>query len=82
MRTLNICKAQPMPEQVIEKSQITFEDDLPRFSDPKVTKMFADGQAFVLEKALFEVLPGCIYDRLAGYMLKRISCQLIVSHNR
>jgi hypothetical protein len=79
MKTVLISKASPIAEPV-ESIEIRIEETIPEFKSFDALKEHASIEANMLESALYNVLPGAIYDRLFAHMASRKASALIVSH--
>ena len=75
MKTINICKAQPVSCENVEPVVITIVDELPSWIE---LPAFFDNEAKQLADTLLAVLPGGTYDRLVGYMLAQKASRLLV----
>ena len=75
MKVIRVCKAQPAGGKVVPSIVIEIHLELP---DSEATPKFS-ADAYNLESALHESLPGGTYDRLLGAMLQRRASSLIRS---
>jgi hypothetical protein len=83
MKKVNVYKASPYttrPEDAIEDVRIDINTTIPDFKTIQEQDSFSQEHADALEIALYNSLPGCIYDRLLGNMLARKSTHFRVSH--
>lgn len=78
MRDIYIFKAQPS-DHPVEDVKIHIEEEAPDWNITQQDKVF-DVHAHLLENALYQSLPGGIYDRLLGKMLERKATHFRVSH--
>lgn len=79
MKTVHVFKAQPSSEPV-QSVQILIEQEIPEFSKLSEQDSACDRVVLSLETALYDSLPGAVYDRLLGWMLQRKSTHFRVTH--
>lgn len=82
MKRINIMKAHPIGDQVVEGVEIVIEGMFICSSGLAVdrNKELHQSEAQKIEEALIETLPGGTYDALLGLMHARKASQFIVSH--
>jgi len=76
-------KASPVARETVADLVLTFDREVPRFSDrtweaDSRAAYVADGDR--VESALFEHLPGALYDQILRAMLSRKASLLVISH--
>lgn len=82
MKMVSIKKAAPLGRGAVESVTIVIDkviDEYRTKSYEELDKSFSD-QAGKLEEALFSAIPGGVYDRILGLMLKRKSSHFIVPY--
>lgn len=79
MAHVYVYKAQPLGDQRVQSKTIHIEETFPTTSGIRESDALMMENADKLERALHS-LPGGIYDRLLGLMLKRKASHFIVSH--
>jgi hypothetical protein len=88
MKTVQICQAEPVGNQIIPSVIIEISRSL-RDGDTTLTQHSSYEEhdavfmheASQIEEALHDSLPGGTYDRLCGLMLQRKASHFVVSHN-
>lgn len=80
MKTVNIVKAQPIGEELIEGVEIRITNQIATGNKTldEVKRVHQD-EAQKLFDALFGALPGGVFDKLAGLMLQKIGSQLVIT---
>jgi hypothetical protein len=82
MKTINICKAQSDDySELTEPAEIIIDKEVPTFKVLGNQDDYFMRQAVVTEKLLYDTLPGGLYDRLLGEMLKRKATHFRVAHS-
>lgn len=77
MKTINLCKFEPLAGDVPEPVTIVIDSDIPEHKTLDDTEKFFDGQAQMLVDALYNALPQGTFDRVALLMFaKKIEYQL------
>lgn len=79
-KLVEIHKAMPSPA-ALPSTVISIVDEIPEFTELKYQDNFCDKEAAELEEALYGCLPGAIYDRLLGLMLRRKASHFRVTHS-
>lgn len=75
-----VFKAEPIGDQIIEDQTIIIRGRLvPRHLTLGEVRAIHEEEARKLFDALFNSLPGGIFDQLAGLMLQKISSHLLIS---
>lgn len=81
MKNISIYKAQEIYKgQNIENLTITFDETIPEYKHEDLAKLYIifQEQAELLQQSLSAILPGGVYDRLLGFMMKRRASSFIV----
>lgn len=83
MNYLHIPKAQIAYKDNIPAPDLTIfiKREVPKFKELGEQDAYFDIRASELEDALYNTLPGGLYDRLLGEMLARKATHFRVSHN-
>lgn len=80
-RELVLGKAEPtVTDHPVPDTHIQIRLALPHFDGLQAWDAYTDREAYVLEEALSEALPGGTYDRLLGRMMTRLATHFRVSH--
>lgn len=77
---IRIYSAEPIGNDPRSTATIEIDNITPRLKGLADQDALYQTEAEKLEDALFNTLPGGIYDRLCGCMLRRKSTHFIVSH--
>jgi hypothetical protein len=87
MKTVQICKAEPAGGRIVESITLEISQELrgeatkwDNSSLEEAERVFTE-QATLIENALIDTLPGGVYSRLLGLMLKRKASYFIVPLN-
>jgi len=80
-KTIRTFKAEPVIEsEPVKDVTIFISETVPKFSDLRAQHISFLLKAEELENALHSSLPGGVYDKLLGAMLRRKSSHFIVTH--
>ena len=79
MKTIIVCKSDSGSKET-EPVKIAICEYLPPYKTMEEWDKFAASQAIMLEMALYDSLPGGVYDRLLGEMLKHKATHFRVAH--
>jgi hypothetical protein len=86
MATVVISKAEPtIQSEPVEETSIHISEPMPKMLREGTLEQLAewfDLQAYWIEKALFNSLPGGTYDHLLSKMLARKASHFVVSHKQ
>jgi hypothetical protein len=80
VKTVRTFKAQPIVEsEPVQSVTVEIDQAMPKFKDLTSQHVVFLAKAEELEHALYNSLPGGLYDRLLGAMLRRKSSHFIVA---